>query len=185
MQGEFNGLKSLTLKESNYAFYVHCLAHQLQLALVAVANRQTNVGCFFILVNKVSNLVGASCKRQEILRESQTHVHGALKNGEIVSGSGLNQNTTLKRAVDTRWSSHFGTLLSLVFLFESVIDVLEHIEECGVTSEQQIDACHLLKRIQSFEFVFNLHMIKTIFGITNDLSLTLQRSGQDIVKERL
>jgi hypothetical protein len=179
-----HGLKSLTLKESNYAFYVHCLAHQLQLALVAVANRQTNV-CFFILVNKVSNLVGASCKRQEILRESQTHVHEALKNGEIVSGSGLNQNTTLKRAVDTRWSSHFGTLLSLVFLFESVIDVLEHIEECGVTSEQQIDACHLLKRIQSFEFVFNLHMIKTIFGITNDLSLTLQRSGQDIVKERL
>jgi hypothetical protein len=100
MQGElFNDLKSLTLKESNSVFYVYCLAHQLQLALVAVANRQTNV-CFFILVNKVSNLVGASCKRQEILRESQTHVHGALKNGEIVSGYGLNRS---KHYIETSW----------------------------------------------------------------------------------
>ena len=33
MQGEFNGLKTLILKEN----YVHCFAHQLQLALVAVA----------------------------------------------------------------------------------------------------------------------------------------------------
>ncbi|MCH95600.1 zinc finger MYM-type protein 1-like, partial [Trifolium medium] len=132
MQGEFNGLKSLILKESKSAFYVHCFAHQLQLALVAVANRQTDVGCFLSSVNKVSNLVGASCKRQEILRESQTlNVYEALKNGEIASGSGLNQNTALKRAGDTRWGSHFGTLLSLISLFKSVIDVLEYIEECG------------------------------------------------------
>jgi hypothetical protein len=29
MQGEFNGLKTLILKESNSVFYVHCFAHQL------------------------------------------------------------------------------------------------------------------------------------------------------------
>ncbi|XP_072062108.1 uncharacterized protein [Arachis hypogaea] len=29
MQGEFNGLKALMLKENSYAFYVHCFAHQL------------------------------------------------------------------------------------------------------------------------------------------------------------
>ena len=37
MQGEFNGLKTLILKENPYAFYIHCFAHQIQLALVAVA----------------------------------------------------------------------------------------------------------------------------------------------------
>ena len=39
MQGEFNGLKTLILKENPCAFYIHCFAHQLQLALVAVAKK--------------------------------------------------------------------------------------------------------------------------------------------------
>ena len=40
MQGEFNGLKALILNENESAFYVHCFAHQLQLALVAVAKKK-------------------------------------------------------------------------------------------------------------------------------------------------
>ncbi|XP_058741882.1 uncharacterized protein LOC131614290 [Vicia villosa] len=133
MQGEFNGLKSLILKENSSAFYVHCFAHQLQLALVAVAKKQVDVGCFFSLVNNVFNIVGGSCKRQEILRESQM-----LKVQEAL----------LKRAGDTRWGSHYGTLLSLISLFTSVIDVLEFVEENGSSSDQQIEACHLLKTLQ-------------------------------------
>jgi G:T-mismatch repair DNA endonuclease (very short patch repair protein) len=43
MQGEFNGLKSLILKEHKCAFYVHCFAHQLQLALVAVAKKDDDI----------------------------------------------------------------------------------------------------------------------------------------------
>ena len=37
MRGEWNGLKALILKECPYAYYVHCMAHQLQLALVAAS----------------------------------------------------------------------------------------------------------------------------------------------------
>ena len=37
MSGEFNGLKSIILKENESAFFVHCFAHQLQLALIGVA----------------------------------------------------------------------------------------------------------------------------------------------------
>ncbi|XP_062014178.1 uncharacterized protein LOC133730642 [Rosa rugosa] len=37
MRGELNDLKTLILNENKCAFYVHCFAHQLQLALVAVA----------------------------------------------------------------------------------------------------------------------------------------------------
>lgn len=44
MKGEFNGLKALVLKENPYAFYVDCFAHQLQLALVAVA-KQASTNC--------------------------------------------------------------------------------------------------------------------------------------------
>ena len=38
----------------------------------------------------------------------------ALDNGENSSVKGLNQETMLKRSSDTRWSSHYDSLLSLI-----------------------------------------------------------------------
>ena len=35
--------------------------------------------------------------------------------------------------------------------------------------------------MQSFEFIFILHLMKNILGITHELSQALQRSDQDIV----
>ncbi|XP_028100922.1 zinc finger MYM-type protein 1-like [Camellia sinensis] len=62
-----------------------------------------------------------------------------------------------------------------------VIDVLEMISEDGSNSEQRAKANLLLDLIQSFEFVFNLHLMKTILAITSELSQALQRKDQDIV----
>ncbi|GMP54230.1 hypothetical protein CsSME_00019458 [Camellia sinensis var. sinensis] len=145
MQGEFNGLKTLILKENPCAYYVHCFAHQLQLALVAVAKNHNQIALLFTLVSNVVNVVGASCKRRDIVREKQAaKVAEALNTGELSSGQGLNQETNLKRAGDTQ-------------------------------------ANILLDSIQSFEFVFNLHLMKTILAITSELSQALQRKDQDIV----
>ncbi|XP_025703831.1 uncharacterized protein [Arachis hypogaea] len=182
MQGEFNGLKTLILKENSYAFYVHCFAHQLQLALVTVAKKQVEIALLFNLLTNLCNVVGASCKRRDMLRDSQmTKTIEALKSGEISSGRGLNQETALKRAGDTRWGSHYGTILRLISLFPFVVNVLEYVEEDGNNSEQRAEAYHLLNVIQSFEFIFNLHLMKNILGVTNELSQELQRNDQDIV----
>jgi hypothetical protein len=43
MRGEFNGLKSLIMRENSSAYYVHCFAHQLQLVVVAVARKHTGI----------------------------------------------------------------------------------------------------------------------------------------------
>ncbi|GAV80123.1 LOW QUALITY PROTEIN: Dimer_Tnp_hAT domain-containing protein, partial [Cephalotus follicularis] len=56
-------------------------------------------------------------------------VTDALRNGELTSGRGLNQETSLKRACDTRWGSHYGTVLNLITMFSSIIDVLENIDD--------------------------------------------------------
>ncbi|XP_019442305.1 PREDICTED: zinc finger MYM-type protein 1-like [Lupinus angustifolius] len=37
MRGEWNGLQALFLKDCSHAYYVHCFAHRLQLALVAAS----------------------------------------------------------------------------------------------------------------------------------------------------
>ncbi|CAN6557401.1 unnamed protein product [Malus baccata var. baccata] len=87
MQGEFNGLKALILNENESAFYVHCFAHQLQLALVAVPKKNLEIGDLFTMVSSVVNIVVASSKRRDILREKHTHVVlEALENNELSSG---------------------------------------------------------------------------------------------------
>ncbi|KAH7663195.1 Ribonuclease H-like protein [Dioscorea alata] len=169
MRGEFNGLKSLILKENEFAFYIHCFAHQLQLTLVV------NVGCLL-------NVVGASCKRYDILRESQaSRVVEALKMDEFARGNGLNQDISLKHAGDTRWGSYYGTLLNLIILFPYVIDVLENVGDNGLNSEQREEEQFLLQMLQSFNYIFNLHLMRNVLGITNELSRSLQRKDQDIV----
>ncbi|KAJ9537272.1 hypothetical protein OSB04_030005 [Centaurea solstitialis] len=182
MQGELGGLKTLILNENSSAYYVHCFAHQLQLTLVAVAKKHLKIASLFLLLTNVVNVVGGSCKRRDRLREQQAaKVIKALDVGEISSGRGLNQETSLVRAGDTRWGSHYGTMVSLILLFPSIIDVLEMIEEDGLTQEQKCEALQISTSLQSFDFVFSLHLMKTLLGITNELSQALQRKEQDIV----
>ena len=59
-------------------------------------------------------------------------------------------------------------------MFPIVVDVLEIIEEDG-RSDQKVETRSIMKSILSFEFVFTLHLIKNILGITNELSIALEK----------
>lgn len=48
MCGQFGGLKTLIQKQNPQAYYVHCLAHQLQLVVVSMARKHEDVDCFFV-----------------------------------------------------------------------------------------------------------------------------------------
>ncbi|XP_050233431.2 uncharacterized protein LOC126681917 [Mercurialis annua] len=151
MRGEFNGLKSLILKENSQAYYIHCFAHQLQLTLVAVAKNHVSVSSFFNTVARLCNDVSGSCKRMDMLREKQLEkILQGIENDEIMTGRGLNQQRSLKRPSDTRWSSHYGTLMNLIHLFSSITDVLEYIGENVKDDPQKAEAVDLLDIITRF-----------------------------------
>ncbi|XP_057997282.1 uncharacterized protein LOC110644107 [Hevea brasiliensis] len=117
-----------------------------------------------------------------MLQEKQLEkVFKGTAKGEIKTGQGLNQETALKRSGDTHWSSHYGTLINLIYLFPSIIDVLVYIGENGNDDPQRAEAIDLLDIMNRFEFVFVLHLMKKILGITHELSQVLQRRDQDIV----
>ena len=69
MRGEFNGLKALILNNNPNAYYVHCFAHRLQLTLMAVTKKHNEVEDVFNFISSIINIVGASCKRMEVIRE--------------------------------------------------------------------------------------------------------------------
>ena len=46
-KGEINGLRYLIPQECSSVYYIHCFAHQLELVVVAVAQKHFRVGDFF------------------------------------------------------------------------------------------------------------------------------------------
>ncbi|KAK1377758.1 hypothetical protein POM88_024502 [Heracleum sosnowskyi] len=138
MRGAFNGLQALFLRDCPYAYYVHCFAHRLQLALVGAAEKQDYVWEFFSMLANVVNIVSGSSKR---LSELQT-AHGievdhSVASGERETGRGLNQIGNLQRAGSTRWNSHFNSVCSLIDKYGSIIIVLESINNCSTNSSAQ------------------------------------------------
>ncbi|XP_058776173.1 uncharacterized protein LOC131650484 [Vicia villosa] len=82
----------------------------------------------FCKVNMLVNFIRSSKKRQELLRDKQvTQFSKLIEEGQIETGYGLNQESFIARAGDTRWSSHFMTLTSLMTLYGAIIGVLEEV----------------------------------------------------------
>ncbi|VFQ58409.1 unnamed protein product [Cuscuta campestris] len=121
MRGQFNGLKTLILNENKNAYYIHCFAHQLQLVIVAAAQDRESVFDFFEKLLMIVNTVGSSCKRKDFLL--QVHEEETLHRieiGELSTGRGQNQATSLARPGDTRWSSHYKTLVRLFDMWNAI-----------------------------------------------------------------
>lgn len=125
MKGRVNGLKKLIMEESPSAYYVHCFAHQLQLTLVYVAKENIDCSWFFGQLAYLLNVLGMSCKKISMLRVAQAeYMIEALSLGEIETGQGLNQEMGLARLGDTRWGSHYRTVMHVIALYPSIKKVL-------------------------------------------------------------
>ena len=97
MRGEWNGLKALILNDCPYAFYVHCFAHRLQLALVGASKAVVPLNRFFTKLILVINNIHASCNRIEQLKIARAlDIAYLIDIEELEIGKGLNQMVTLQ-----------------------------------------------------------------------------------------
>jgi hypothetical protein len=128
MRGEWKGLQALFINDCPFAYYVHCFAHRLQLALVTASREVGDVHEFFTNLNSIVNVASASCKRHDQLQAIHaTHIAHMQDIGELETGKGANQIGTLKRAGDTRWGSHFNSICSLIRMYDATCIVLEDV----------------------------------------------------------
>ncbi|XP_072147524.1 uncharacterized protein [Setaria viridis] len=182
MRGQFHGLQRRVLNENPYALYIHCFAHQLQLVVVSVAKCCGSTFDFFNYVTSIVNVVSASCKmKDQLLQSHHDKLVEQLDSSAIFSGRGKNQETSLARPGDTRWGTHHKILARLKIMWSSVLEVLENISEDGTDGEKKTTASGLIQRMESFEFVFILHLRIRVLGMTQDLSQCLQKKNQNIV----
>jgi hypothetical protein len=175
-----NGLQKLIRDDNPFAFYVHCFAHQLQLIVVAVSKCCSSLEDFFEYVTSIVNSTCASCKRKDILQHKhRLNLLSKLESGEISSGRGKQQETSLSRPGDTRWGSHYKTLLRIESMWESVIEVLEIVHQ---DERNPSGAGGFVGKMECFSFVFMMKLMLQILRITNELSLLLQRKDQNVVQ---
>uniref|UniRef100_A0A803LR76 Uncharacterized protein n=1 Tax=Chenopodium quinoa TaxID=63459 RepID=A0A803LR76_CHEQI len=123
-----------------------------------------------------------STKRHDELQETQlAEIQHLVEIEGLETGKGLNQIGTLQRPCDTRWSSHYRSICSLLRMYRASRSVLDDIASEGTTYAQRGDALNGVKLLMSFEFVFNLHVVKEIMAITDGLCQALQLKTQDVV----
>ncbi|XP_057779891.1 uncharacterized protein LOC130998490 [Salvia miltiorrhiza] len=129
MQGAFNGLKALILKENPCAFYIHCFAHQLQLALVAVAKKHILVSALFFSVTSIANVVGASSKRCDILHKKEAEkIFSALNNVKVLEmivedGIEALDDQLETYIIDMRSTDVFGRLKGIGALAQKMVEM--------------------------------------------------------------
>ncbi|KAL7591658.1 uncharacterized protein LOC111900137 [Lactuca sativa] len=153
MSGAFNGLKTLIMNEIKSARFVHCFAHQLQLDLVFVAKNHITVNDFFDMVSRLLNIYGSSYKRRDKLRKKQAD----------------------------KVMATLAEVSLRVTIYASICDVLEDLCKFDTDRDRKAEAIRILKLLKSFDFVFCLHLMVDILGVTNHLNTILQRKDQDIV----
>ncbi|XP_047249912.1 zinc finger MYM-type protein 1-like [Capsicum annuum] len=186
MWGEFNGLKTLIMKDTPSAYSVHWFAHQLQLTPVAVAKKHHKVDQFFYILANILNVIGGSFKRREMLRDDQTEK--LLMFGEVHTRSELNQELGLQRAGDTRWSSHFKIVHDFIKLFSSIIHVLGILAKEGSNYQYKSLAKSLVDDIRSYELIYllvKLSLILPVATATVERAFSLMKYIKNDMRSRI
>ena len=111
--------------------------------------------------------MSASCRKNDALLQLQhDRLVAQLESGEISSGRGQNQETSLARPGDTRWGSHHRTLIRIQQMWDSIVEVLESVSHDGTDAEERGLASGYMIYMESFEFVIILHLMLRMFGLT-------------------
>ncbi|XP_039135742.1 uncharacterized protein LOC120273164 [Dioscorea cayenensis subsp. rotundata] len=134
---------------SKNGYVIERFLAMLQLVIVAVAKDNRIVSDFFQYVTMIVNTAGASCKRKDQLRQ---HHHDKLveqlEKVEIASGRGQNQESSLARPGDTRWGSHYTTILRLISMWTSVLNVLQNVHDDGASNDNRGIAATVKAQLQ-------------------------------------
>jgi hypothetical protein len=137
---------------------------------------------FFDHVSTLLNIIEISCKRHGILQNfNLQNILSVIDCGDIYTGNGLNQHMRLAQPGQTRWGSHYKTVLNIISMYPAIRDVLISFGE-DITQKSDWPKIRAMVLIfESFDFIISAHLMITILGYTNDSSLCLQRGDQDIL----
>ena len=133
----------------------------------------------------IANKVVSFSKRNDDLHANQiAKMERLIKLSELDTGRGVDQIGTLQPSWETRWSSHYSSICSLIKLCKPTYLVVNDITTAkgsGTSTSGRAKAEDVVQLIMSFEFVFVMQVMKELMGVINLLCKMLQHTSQDIV----
>ncbi|XP_042458848.1 uncharacterized protein LOC122042670 [Zingiber officinale] len=167
-----------------YDFHIHNIWGQGYdgVSNMRATEKEVSIWLFFSKLNSICNLINASPKRHAKLHPAQRiEVAHMIATGERDTGRGCNQISNFLLPGKTRWSTNFESICWMIDMYSSVISVFEKMVVDGSSNSIRGEANGLLIAIKSFDFIFILHLMQKIMGITNLLCRALQEKSLDIL----
>ena len=164
MRGRYSGLAARVQEVESRAIYIHCHAHQLNLALQNACCAVRDIRNVLGAVSSLYNFLEGSAKRHAKLAEAQQSAAASSSNHPTV---------TLKRLCETRWSSRYRSVHAVFSNYSAILETLTFISEKD-SSKSGADANSLLLNVSTFHFFFHLKVLDTLLEVTNILSEYLQ-----------
>lgn len=171
MSGVNNGVQAVVQRSHPYANYVHCMAHTLNLVLVAVCN-SNDLSCQFF------------CTMQALFKFFSSPDSNAMfvdlqKQLKIVTNDKKKHIRSIVKQSDTRWSCRATAISVVEDLFKPIIDVL-NIFATDLRHTRSPEAKGILASILSIEFIVCLMVFSETLTYLNVLSKALQKEGNSI-----
>lgn len=169
MSGIRNGLQAIVKNRNPYAIYVHCLAHKVNLVLVA-ACKDNDLSCNFFNIMQ--------CLYQ-YFSYPDTHAEFKIVQNELnITSPGPRE---LHKLSDTRWSCRATSVLSVKRNYSAITTVLLSTAS-DIRNPKNPEAKGLLSSVTSLDFVVCLTVFSQCLPLINVLSRSLQKADSSIAQ---
>ncbi|CAF3500966.1 unnamed protein product [Adineta steineri] len=159
MSGIHDGVAANILRKQKKAFFVHCNAHSLDLALQDLSKESIAINTAINVTKDIVNFVRRSPKRLNI--------------AEKLSYDLSIKSSQLKPLCPTRWTVRASSMNSLLTNYQLVKSVMQEVVDQKGTSG--VAAAGWLNQMENFQTFFGLKLGHLIFVATEELSCSLQR----------
>ena len=168
MGGCCSGVQQQIRTFAPQAFYIHCYAHCLNLALVDCSKSVSLAWEFFALIQTLYTFISTS-KAHSIFIKVQKDRY---PDKQVHQLQGLS---------DTRWACRQSAVHAICTTYDSLLATLEILEEDSDQSKA-VEARGLLQQIKCFEFVLSLIVFDKVLSTSRGLSDTLQSVNINLAK---
>lgn len=167
-KGGKNGVQANLRSYAPASFYIHCLAHVLNLSLCrSVAS--SNGLIVFEFLKKLAAFFHSSAKRTKILERS-VEAYPETTRRKVPSLS------------DTRWVQRHDSINAFFILIKPIIDSLTEINATDPSESSRMEAAFLLNYLSSTDFQMHICMIRPFMELLYPLTMLFQAKTIDLYK---
>jgi hypothetical protein len=165
MSGIMNGVRTRFQSLVPSALFVHCLNHNLQLAVQDASSCTRIIQDILNLCSDIINFIKLSPKRLSALKKLQ---HDMLKTSK-----------SLRPLCPTRWTVRADALSSILENYEVLIETMEEIRSTPGPSDVTSKAGGILFNLLRFSTLFSLTVGTETFSVTDFIATKLQAKDTD------